>query len=74
MNSKRRTKIQGTIITILIFILLFSKNLPLLLTAYLTIAYTLVDVFNSIREQEFKNTKEGDDKNFWPQTITYIFF
>jgi hypothetical protein len=74
MNNTKRAKIQGAIITALIFILLFSKNLPLLLTVYLTLSFTLLDVFNFIREQELKKTKEDDNKNFWSQTVTFIFF
>lgn len=74
MTNTKRAKVQGAVITALIFILLFSKNLPLLLTAYLTIAFTILDVFNFIREQELKKTKEDDNKNFLSQTVTFIFF
>lgn len=74
MNNTKRARVQGTLIAVLFFILLFSKNLPLLLTAYLTITFTLLDVFNFIRTQELKKTREIDDKNFWSQTVTFLFF
>jgi len=74
MNNTKRGKVQGIVSTILVFILLFSKNLPLLITAYLALAYTFLDVFNFIREQELKKTKENDNKNFLAQTIIFLFF
>lgn len=73
-NNTKRTKVQGAVITALIFVLLFSNNLPLLVTAYLTLAFTLLNVFNYIREQELNKSKEDDNKNFWAQTTTFIIF
>lgn len=44
------------------------------MTAYMTIVVGLLGVFNYIREQELKKTKEQDNSNFWAQTITFLFF
>lgn len=74
MNNTKRTKVQGLVTGALIFIILFSNYIPLLMTAYLTISFTLLNVYNYIHEQEIKKSKENDNKNFWPQTITFVFF
>lgn len=74
MNNTKRARVQGFIGTLLFFIIIFSKNVPLLLTAYMTLVVGLLDVFNYIREQELKKSKEDDNKNFWAQTVTFLFF
>lgn len=73
MNNTKRSKVQGIVATALIYILFSSKNLPLLITAYLATVSWLLSIFNYIRDEELKKTKEYGDKNFWSQTITMLF-
>jgi hypothetical protein len=87
LTANKKVTVQGFIKSLLAFSIIFSTCKPLILTAYLVLVYTFLDIFNYIgnkeamieintEEKPSSTTKAGndDDKHFWPQTITFVIF
>ena len=71
---KIRKQVQVVFFGLIASLLFLSKSAPVIISCYLLLAFSFMDVFHFLKSESEKELSENEKNNFWQTSLFFVFF